>query len=113
MLKAAFFPSRLAFAASVLFLHGASTAQVIQTGPAAAPAAPPALQAPATVEAVRPMAHPAQEGEASAKGAPADANARAGNATPPPNKLGQQVSTPVPVVMPSVNANADGPTEGI
>ena len=110
MLKAAFSPSRLAFAASVLFLHGASTAQVIQIGPAAAPAAPPALQAPAAVEAVRPMAQPAQAGEAPAKAAPAETNARAGTATPPPSKLGQQVSTPVPVVMPSVNTNADGPT---
>lgn len=110
MLKAAFSPSRLAFAASVLFLHVASTAQVIQTGPAAAPAAPPALQAPATVEAVRPMGQATQEGETSGKGAPADANARTGNVAPPPSKLGQQVSTPVPVVMPSVNANADGPT---
>ena len=109
MLKAAFSPSRLAFAASVLLLHGASTAQVIQTGPAAAPAAAPAIQPPATVEAVRPLAQPAQEGETSAKGAHADANSRAGNAAPP-SKLGQQVSTPVPVVMPSVNANADGPT---
>ena len=96
-MKAAFSPSHVAAVAATLALHGVVTAQVIQTGPPNQPQQPTQLQAPAAVGAVRSMT-------------PATHDGVAGQSTPPPSKLGQQVSTPVPVVMPSVNANTDGPT---
>ncbi len=108
MMKAAFSPSHAAATVAALLLHGVVAAQVIQTGPTAPPSPPP-LQAPAAVGSVRTMA-PAQEGaQAPATNASASSHS-AGSATQPPSKLGQQVSTPVPVVMPSVSANTDGPT---
>ena len=109
MMKAAFSLNRVATAVAAVLLHGVVAAQVIQTGPSAPPAQPQ-LQAPAAMGSVRSMAPATQES------APAPANNAsapshpAGSAAPPPNKLGQQVSAPVPVVMPSVSTNTDGPT---
>ncbi len=94
MRKAAFFPTNVPVVAAVtILLHGYACAQVIQPAGVAAPAAPaPQMQVPTPAEPVRPIA-------------PAG-----GDATkPPPSNLGQQVNTPVPVVMPSVGGS-DGPT---
>lgn len=114
IMKAAFSPNHVAAAAAAILLHGITTAQVIQTGPTAPPPSPQ-LQVPATVDAVRSMAPMTQEGAAgpvaSASASSASALERqVSEAAPPPNRLGQQVNTPVPVVMPSVSSNADGPT---
>lgn len=83
--------------AAAMLCHAVAVAQVIQPAPAptAAPARPQPLQVPAAVAPVK-AAGPAQPA--------ADA------AQPPPSRLGQQVSTPVPVVMPGPEAGADGPT---
>lgn len=108
MMKAAFSPNHVAAATAALLLHGIAAAQVIQTGPTPPPP-PPQLQVPAAVGAVRSMAPAPQEGAAPAASASAPGHP-VGEAAPPPNRLGQQVNTPVPVVMPSVSSNADGPT---
>lgn len=108
MMKAAFSLNRAAAAVAALLLNGVAVGQVIQTGPTA-PQPQPQLQAPATMGAIRSMTPATPEGAAPASSGSAPSHA-VGEAAAPPSKLGQQVSTPVPVVMPSVSTNTDGPS---
>lgn len=108
MMKAAFSLSHVTAAVAALLLHGVVAAQVIQTGPTAPPP-PPQLQAPAAPAAVRSMT-PVQEASAAPAASASTPDQPASSTAPPPSRLGQQVSTPVPVVMPSVSTSTDGPT---
>lgn len=97
-MKAAF---SLTTVVAAMLCHGMAVAQVIQPAPAPAQAGQarqPTLQTPAPVAPI-PVAAPAQ---GVASGAQA--------AKPPPSKLGQQVHTPVPIVMPALEAGVDSPT---
>lgn len=103
MMKAAF--SSVATAVATLLLHGAVAAQ---QGPIApAPQQAPQVLAPASAAEPTASATPA-----SAAPAAAPAPAVAAREAAPPNRLGQQVNAPVPIVMPAatVSSTADGPS---
>lgn len=97
MMKAAF--SSVATAVAALLLHGAAAAQ--QSPVAPAPQQAPQVLAPASSAESAPVAP-----------APAPAPAASPREAAPPNRLGQQVNAPVPIVMPAatVNSTADGPS---
>lgn len=111
-MKAAF--SSVAVAVASLVMHGSVSAQ---PGPAAA--APQQAQQP-QIAASAPVAPAASPVAGAAPGAAPAAPAAQGSAAPavagreavPPNRLGQQVNAPVPIVMPaaSINTNSEGPS---
>lgn len=107
MMKAAF--STVAAAVAMLVLHGYAAAQAGPSGPAQ-PAPQGQVSAPVAVDPPRPAAM-APQGAVGAPAAPVAAPAAPGRDAAPANRLGQQVNTPVPIVMPaSVSTNPEGPS---
>lgn len=103
MMKAAF--SSVATAVAALLLHGAAAAQQ-------GPITPAPQQAPQVLAPASSAAESAPAAAASAAVPVAPAPAASPREAAPPNRLGQQVNAPVPIVMPAatVNSTADGPS---
>lgn len=108
MMKAAF--SSVATAVATLLWCGSAAAQQGPIAPAPQQEQASQVFAPASSAAAAPAA--AASATAGAAAQVSSAPAAAPREAAPPNKLGQQVNAPVPIVMPAatVNSTADGPS---